>query len=82
MNVIDAETRTGIHALVTEFSYLIDHGGAERIPALFTENGAFESPLATLKGRDAIAAAMAQRANAAHNTRHVHYQSAATARIS
>ncbi len=71
MNVIDAETRTGIDALVTEFSYLIDHGGAERIPALFTENGAFESPLATLKGRDAIAAAMAQRANAAHNTRHV-----------
>ena len=70
MNVIDAEARLAIDALITEFSFLIDHDGTERIPALFTENRAFASPLVTLKGRDAITAAMAQRANAEHSTRH------------
>ncbi len=70
MEVIDAGTRTAIDALVTEFSFLIDHGQAAGLPELFTEDGAFESPMATLSGRKAITAAMAQRAKADHNTRH------------
>jgi hypothetical protein len=71
MEVIDANVRAGIETLVTEFSFLIDHGEASRIPRLFAEDGRFESPMATLVGQQAITAAMAQRQTAAYNTRHV-----------
>lgn len=71
MNLIAPETRIAIEELVTEFSFLIDHGKATDIPALFMEGGSFESPLATLIGRDAIALAMAQRLKADYMTRHV-----------
>lgn len=70
MEAIDASTRTAIDALVTEFSFLIDHGEAARVPELFTEDGAFESPMTSLSGREAITAAMAQRAKADYSTRH------------
>ncbi|MGK0259928.1 MAG: hypothetical protein ACI96M_003372 [Candidatus Azotimanducaceae bacterium] len=70
MEGIDASTRIAIDALVTEFSFRIDHHEATRVPELFTEDGTFESPLATLNGREAITAAMAQRAQANYNTRH------------
>ncbi len=48
--MIDANTRAEIEALVTEFSFRIDHGDAAGIPELFTESGRFESSLATLNG--------------------------------
>lgn len=69
--MIDAETRAAIQALVTEFSFRVDHGEATGIPELFTEDGRFESPMAKLNGKDAITAAMAQRAHANYKTRHV-----------
>jgi hypothetical protein len=71
MNLIDTETRILVERLVTEFSFLIDHGQAIDVPALFTEDGSFESPIATLNGRKAIASAMAQRMQADYMTRHV-----------
>jgi hypothetical protein len=69
--VIDAETRAEIEALITEFSFRIDHGDAAGIPELFTEKGSFESPAAKLHGKTALTAAMTQRAKAEHQTRHV-----------
>lgn len=70
MEAIDAGKRAAIDALVTEFSFLIDHGEVTGVPELFTEDGTFESSMATLNGREAITAAMAQRSNADYNTRH------------
>ena len=68
---IDTVSHTAITALVNEFSYLIDHGEARSIPNLFTENGTFESPQALLESREAIAAAMVERAQVEYETRHV-----------
>ena len=69
--MINVETRAAIEALVIEFSYLIDHGEAAQVPALFTDNGVFESPMASLSGKAALTAGLEQRARAAHQTRHV-----------
>lgn len=61
-----------IDALVSEIAWAIDHGRADLVPDLFTETGAFISPLATLTGRDELVAGFGARARQTHVTRHVH----------
>lgn len=58
--------------LVTAYCHYVDHGEAERIAELFTEDGVWSSPEVTLDGNEQIRKAMAQRqANAARMSRHV-----------
>ena len=58
--------------LVTAYCHYVDHDDAERIAELFTEDGVWKSPEATLDGREAIRKAMAERqANAGRMSRHV-----------
>ena len=58
--------------LVTAYCHLVDHGEAEQIADLFTEDGVWTSPEVTMDGREAIRKAMAFRqANAARMSRHV-----------
>ncbi len=58
--------------LVTAYCHYVDHGEAERIAELFTEDGAWISPEATLDGREGIRKAMAARqANVGRMSRHV-----------
>jgi len=69
--VVDPQTRTAVDALVSEFSYRIDHGQADAVAELFMEDGVFDSPMMTLTGKSAIAVAMQKRAKATYNTRHI-----------
>ena len=58
--------------LVTAYCHFVDHGEAERIAELFTEDGVWTSPEVTMDGREAIRKAMAFRqANVARMSRHV-----------
>jgi len=58
--------------LVTAYCHYVDHGEAGRIAELFTEDGVWKSPEATLDGRDAIRKAMDERqANVGRMSRHV-----------
>lgn len=61
-----------LEALVAEVAWRLDHGAADRVAELFTETGAFVSPLATLTGRAELAAGFGMRARQSHTTRHVH----------
>ncbi len=67
-----ASPRNAIEALLAEFAYLLDHGQADQAVALFTDDAAFVSPLATLRGRAELSAGFAARARQPHVTRHVH----------
>lgn len=58
--------------LVTAYCHLVDHGEADQIADLFTEDGVWTSPEFTANGREQVRKAMAQRqANAARMSRHV-----------
>ena len=58
--------------LVTAYCHFIDHGEAERVAELFTEDGCWISSEATLEGREGIREAMAARqANTGRMSRHV-----------
>lgn len=58
--------------LVTAYCHYVDHGEAERIAELFSEDGIWASSEVTLDGREAIGKAMAARqANLARMSRHV-----------
>jgi uncharacterized protein (TIGR02246 family) len=58
--------------LVTAYCHYVDHGEAERIAELFSEDGVWTSAEATMDGREAIRKAMAARqANLARMSRHV-----------
>ncbi len=58
--------------LVTSYCHLVDHGEAERVAELFTEDGVWTSPEVTMDGREAIRKGMALRqANQARMSRHV-----------
>lgn len=58
--------------LVTAYCHFIDHGEAERVADLFSEEGCWISAEATLEGREGIRKAMAARqANAGRMSRHV-----------
>ena len=64
--------RSEIDQLLATFAYLLDHGRADEVAALFTEDGAFVSPLATLRGRAELTAGFGTRARQTHVTRHLH----------
>lgn len=52
---VDVETRFAIQELVTEHSYVVDHGHADRLADLYTEDGEMIGlPPANLVGRSAI----------------------------
>jgi hypothetical protein len=58
--------------LVTAYCHFIDHGEAERVADLFSEEGCWISAEATLEGREGIRKAMAARqANTGRMSRHV-----------
>jgi hypothetical protein len=65
--------RVAIERLTIEYSYLLDHGRAGELAALFTPNGVLETPGAgsQIVGREAIAAYYARRAADPRTTRHV-----------
>ena len=54
--------REAIHDLVSEFAWLIDHGQADRVADLFTEDGCLLGIGEDLRGRAAIAAWGGRRA--------------------
>lgn len=65
--------RVAIEQLVIEYSYLLDHGRATELAALFTPDGVLEIPNLRLQavGREAIADYYARRAGEPRTTRHI-----------
>ena len=65
--------RVAIERLVIEYYYLLDHGRASEIPALFTSDAVFDNPNLGLRavGHAAIRAYFAQRATELRTTRHI-----------
>ena len=59
---LSADDRAAIEALVAEHAWLIDHGQADRIAGLYTEDGRMLGVGPDLVGRDAIAAWSVKRA--------------------
>lgn len=58
--------------LVTAYCHYVDHGEASRIAELFTDDGVWKSPEATMSGRAEIERGFATRqANHARMSRHV-----------
>jgi len=47
--------------LVTEYCHFVDHGEAERVADLFSEDGVWESPEVTMRGRDQVRKGFAMR---------------------
>ena len=65
--------RVAIQQLVIEYYYLLDHGRATEIAALFTPDAVFDNPNMGLRaiGREAIAAYFDRRAAEPRTTRHI-----------
>lgn len=65
--------RIAIEQLTIEYSYLLDHGRANELPALFTADGVLDNPNIGLRavGRQAIADYYSKRAADQRTTRHV-----------
>lgn len=64
--------RVAIERLTIEYSYLLDHGRATELAALFTDDAVLElSSGMRATGRDAIAAYYARRAMEPRTTRHL-----------
>lgn len=59
---IDAQTRSELEALLTEFAYRVDHGLAATVHELFTPDGSIRAPGLALDGREAIARQFGDRA--------------------
>lgn len=56
MTEIDVATRVQIEQLVAEHHWLLDHGRADLLHTLYTEDAVSTGPLGTMEGRDAIRA--------------------------
>lgn len=56
MRDVDIETRVAIEHLVTELLWRLDHGRADTLWELYTEDAVSSGPLGTMEGRDAIRA--------------------------
>ncbi len=66
------EIERACERLVTAYCHHVDHGEASRVAELFTEDGVWASPEATMSGRDQLEKGFAQRqANEARMSRHV-----------
>ena len=59
---VPAEARRALEALMTEFAYRVDHGLADRVHELFTENGSIRGPGLAMHSRDEIARQFRERA--------------------
>lgn len=58
--------------LVTDYCHYVDHGEAARIADLFTDDGVWESPEVTMKGRQELLRGFgARQANPQRMSRHV-----------
>jgi len=53
---VTTEIRVAIEQLVAEHHWLLDHGHADRLYTLYTEDAVSVGPLGTMNGRDAIKA--------------------------
>jgi hypothetical protein len=58
-------------ALITRYTHLVDEGRASGVADLFTAEGVWASPEATLEGQDAIRAAFLRREQSGRRSRHV-----------
>jgi uncharacterized protein (TIGR02246 family) len=58
-------------ALITRYTHLVDEGQASQVADLFTMDGVWASPEATLDGQDAIRAAFLRRERSGRRSRHV-----------
>lgn len=59
--VVDSETRVAIEQLVAECMWRLDHGQADRLWELYTEDGTSHGPMGTMTGREEIRAWGAKR---------------------
>ena len=59
---VDLATRRAIEDLLTEFAWRADHGRADIVHELFTEDGSIRGPGLDMRGRAEIAARFAERA--------------------
>lgn len=62
MGDILLEDRLAVQDLLTEFAWRVDHGAADRVADLFTEDAVIETPMFKLDGRAAIAKQFGERA--------------------
>lgn len=62
MNNISLQDHMAIADLLSEFSWRVDHGEADRVVELFVEDGTITTPMFTLTGRDEIARQFGERA--------------------
>ena len=58
-------------ALITRYTHLVDEGQASGVAELFTPDGVWASPEATLEGQEAIRAAFLRREQSGRRSRHV-----------
>lgn len=63
--------RVAIERLTIEYAYLLDHGRATELPALFTRDAVFETLDFRAVGREAIAAYYTRRPVDTRTTRHI-----------
>jgi SnoaL-like domain len=71
-HTVDGTTRAAVEALIAEHSWLIDHGQADQLGALYTVDGSLTAGDVALVGRDAISEWGHQRAQRARSTLHTH----------
>lgn len=58
---VDAETRSAIEGLIAEYHWRLDHGHADTLHELVTENYTSQGPMGLMEGREAIKAWGARR---------------------
>lgn len=69
----DPNVRQAIEALIHEYAWLVDHGQADRVPDLYTQDGRLLGVGPDKVGREAIAEWATQRAAMTQRrSRHVH----------
>lgn len=68
---VDPQTRGEIEQLITEMLWRLDHGQADRLWELYTEDGVSDGPMGVMEGRESLRAWGEKRAAApAPNGRH------------
>lgn len=55
-SVVDAQTRTEVEHLIAEMLWRLDHGHADQLWELYTEDGVSHGPMGTMEGREALRA--------------------------